>query len=44
MLIFLIPIVIVFSTISLVNVGDRLRTGRAGTKFERWGMACIELI
>ena len=36
MLIFLIPIVLFFSCVALSIVGDRLKTGKNGTQFERW--------
>jgi len=36
MLIFLIPIIVGFSAIAFAGVGNRLKTGRHGTKFERW--------
>ena len=36
MLIFLVPIVIGSAMLSLGFVGDRIKNGRHGTKFERW--------
>jgi len=36
MLVFSIPIILLFSCVALIGVSDRLKSGRNGTGFERW--------